>query len=239
MGSVLPSLAKVPWPSFFWMFCFGIFLQISTAKFIPTYTPNLPIYPWENVKAGGAIPWFYWVLIRFYALVQGPYRAYSFGWAYGRCLESIFRGSKSVYLHKTRSICYNFSLATPLVWRGQRHFRAPTSLSLSSWLTMSSHKATCSQTSRPSLWHWGRRGETCHPNRHRSCPAVSRPGHPTLRPNIPATETARPGPEIGGLCFHSSFRGHTLAFLLPVDSLFCIPVSWADLYMRRIQNLIF
>ena len=41
-------------------------------------------------------------------------------------------------------------------------------------------------------------------------------------PTFPPAGKPWPIPEIGRLCFHSSLRGHTLAFFLSFDSLFCI-----------------
>lgn len=59
-------------------------------------------------------------------------------------------------------------------------------------------------------------GPEMRPNRHRN-------HHPPRPPSISTWPgKACPVPEIGRLCFHCAFRGHTCTFLLSFDSLFCI-----------------
>lgn len=90
----------------------------------------------------------------------------------------------------------------------------------------SSHKTVFSQTFCPFLWDWERRDQRCSPIDTGTI----------ILPTPPSISTwpgkACPVPEIGRLCFHCAFRGHTCTFLLSFDSLFCILDSKRSLHVE-------
>lgn len=209
MRSLLPSLWNVPWFSFFFLNdSLWNFPSNQHSKVKGSYFHLDPEAPTLSLRRRAC------KLERLYpysALLQSHWAACLF-----RLVARMWqvwlgvRGVKYMCLHKT---CY--ILFSPLSWTCLERptpLQALALLRLSSWPTVSSHKATFSQASCPSPWDWGRKDQRCCPNRQAwELPFCFLP----MPPSTPSQHSCRLGkhslPEIGRLCFHSSSKGPTLA----------------------------